>query len=100
MGKAWSTLTTAPLPELRSGRAVGNTTRIVDKAIQMLFNGDTIKVEDHFKYGEDRRANERLYHLIISRLKTEYREDVLETRRISVIVDSNKLEIYLVINNQ
>ena len=57
-----------PNPNRRSG----NTTRLVDRAIQIIFNGDTCLVEDHYKNGEDKRLNKYLFYKILDRLDSEH----------------------------
>jgi len=56
-------------------RASGNTTRIINFAIEMLFRGITIKVEDHFENGTNSMANRMLADRIISRLISEHFND-------------------------
>lgn len=59
--------------EIRRGRCVGNTTRQVDRAIQMLYSGKTIICFDHFSYqqGEPvKDCNEHLFNRILSRLNS------------------------------
>ena len=57
---------------LQLGRAVGNTTRLVDQAIQIIFSGKMCLVEDHYKMGQDRRANRALFFLIHKRICNEF----------------------------
>ena len=47
----------------------GNTTRIVNNAIQLLFNGDSILVLDHYNTVS---SNQRLLKLIQKRLYDEH----------------------------
>ena len=54
------------------GRATGQTTRLVDAAIQTLFTHGEVKVLDHV----DRRANHKMvYELVVARLKLEHRRE-------------------------
>lgn len=54
---------------ISSVRRSGNTTRLVDKAIQDLFSGCIIKAEDHY----EREVGDRdLYFKILKRLKHEH----------------------------
>ena len=66
------TVSTLGCPALTSERLSGNSTRQIDYAIQMLFAGNIVKVQDHAKNGGDRRANEMLNNNILSRLTHEY----------------------------
>jgi hypothetical protein len=50
-------------------RRCGNTTRIVDNAIQKLFEGKEVLCLDHTNMGNEHR---RLAHLILQRLKDEH----------------------------
>lgn len=70
-------------------RRAGNTTRQVDLAIQLLFEGHCVTAKDHFKWGGFRQANERLFELIIRRLSWEHRGVEFE-------VDRKKLTIQLI----
>lgn len=54
-------------------RRCGNSTRMIDAAIQSLFYGDKVAVRDHFKNGECRESNARLLRLILDRLWHEHR---------------------------
>jgi hypothetical protein len=54
------------------GRCTGQTTRLVDAAIQTLFAEGEVKVRDHV----DRRANHKMvYELVVARLKLEHRRE-------------------------
>jgi len=54
--------------DIRPGRGVGNTTRQVDKAIDLLFQGKTVLVEDH-AVGASSNASQFLMDEIVKRLK-------------------------------
>jgi hypothetical protein len=73
---------------LSMGRATGNSTRMIDLAIQMLFDGFVVEVRDHHEYGKSQRANENLYRRILSRFSAEHSGTPLE-------VDKQKFEISL-----
>lgn len=55
------------------GRAQGNTTRQVDKAIQLLFKGHPILVLDNYLEGELRQANDYLFNKIVDRMHLEHK---------------------------
>lgn len=55
------------------GRRQGNTTRLVDSAIQDLFSGAKIKVLDHYDNGQNSKANLTLYNKILDRLNFEHK---------------------------
>lgn len=82
MGKIKSTLDGF---DYKSNRAVGNSTRQVDYAIQLLFNGYTVLVEDHYQQGGFAPANRVLLERIISRLRNEHRipQDKIKTSGVS-----------------
>lgn len=63
-------ISTLECPNLTSFRRNGNTTRQVDFAIQKLFEGYTVKIEDHSLVGV--RMNVRLQELIMKRLELEH----------------------------
>lgn len=54
-------------------RRMGNTTRQVDFAIQKLFDGYVVKMEDHFENGKHRVANKFLFARVMERLEREFR---------------------------
>ena len=58
-----------------SQRASGNTTRIINFAIELLFRGETIKVEDHHENGTNAMANRMLADRIMGRLVSEHFND-------------------------
>lgn len=71
---------------LDTGRKCGNTTRQVDLAIQILFNGKTCACFDHFQGGECATANIHLYNRIIQRLEFEYPEQKFKASRLKLII--------------
>lgn len=54
---------------IREGRAVGNTTRQVDTAIDLLHQGHEVLIKDH---EGTRHSNHRLLHMINRRLEFTY----------------------------
>ena len=59
--------------DLGLDRRVGHTTRQVDYAIQLLFQGEVVKVLDHWKGGTIKEANKYLFDRILNRLNLEHR---------------------------
>jgi len=57
---------------LTNMRRMGNSTRQVDSAIQILFNGDTCVVMDHCSGGKDENSNWDLLGRIMKRLSLEH----------------------------
>ena len=55
--------------ELKPGRRVGNTTRIIDNAIQLLFEDGDIEVRDHYNSHD---SNNQLLSMILRRLELEH----------------------------
>lgn len=78
------------LPEsaIAYGRQSGNSTRIADHAIQQLFSGKKIHVQDHHQNGRHRDANYFLFVKICDRLSREHHRD-------RFIADKDKLTIEL-----
>lgn len=67
------------------GRCTGQTTRLIDAAIQTLFNTGEVTVRDHL----DRRANHRLvYEKVVARLKLEHSREpmVFLDQRLKIIL--------------
>lgn len=56
-----------------SGRAQGNTTRQIDKAIQLLFEGYRVMLQDHHEDGNNEIANKNLFDRLRDRLVIEHR---------------------------
>lgn len=52
-------------------RMTGNSTRQIDLAIQLLFQGKIVKVEDHAAYGR-KHINDLLFDRILDRLYHEH----------------------------
>lgn len=50
----------------------GNTTRLVDHAIQIIFSGKKCIILDHYLNGQFRDANKRLFDLVFERLCREH----------------------------
>lgn len=57
---------------LTNMRRMGNSTRQVDNAIQILFNGSTCVVLDHWEHGRNRQANKHLLRMIVDRIRAEH----------------------------
>lgn len=65
-------ISTLAVEDIRPGRVSGNSIRQVDFAIDKLYEGYIIKVEDHFKEGEDESRNRYLFDRIVKRLEFEH----------------------------
>ena len=74
--------------KITSVRRDGNSTRLVDNAIQIIFSGDICVVEDHCK---TKLSSELLYNKIIRRLMTEH----LFMYKAGIYSNKKKLEIGL-----
>lgn len=61
----------------------GNTTRLVDHAMQLLFQGYRVVVRDHEEGGNSSVLNEQLYRLILRRLHAEHTYYLLERKVIT-----------------
>lgn len=68
------------------GRATGNTTRVIDHAIQLLFEGKTIIAHDAWENGKSKAANLNLFEGILRRMAVEHKHVnlVLERRDLSI----------------
>lgn len=80
--------------DIRIGRYKGNTTRQVNKAIDLLFDGYVVIIKDHWENGENIDANYELFNAIILRLKTEHQLDEL-IKLGKIRIDKKKFEIEL-----
>lgn len=70
-------------------RKIGNSTRQIDAAIQYFFQGYKVVIRDHYMQGENRKANELLFHRVISRLRMEHELAVGK----QIGIDKDKLTI-------
>ncbi len=53
-------------------RRTGQTTRLIDEAIQEIFKGETWEARDHHMFGTNRQSNEYLFNGVIKRLTSEH----------------------------
>lgn len=53
------------------GRMQGNSTRIINNAIELLFKGVKIEIKDHHENGTNNLANHMLADRILRRLQSE-----------------------------
>jgi len=81
------------LDKITYKRRDGNTTRLIDNAIQILFNGDICVVLDHHEMGRSPIANKYLFDSILRRLEVEHRW-IFEQKKIKI--DKNNFEISLI----
>ena len=66
-------------------RSCGNSTKQIDLAINLLYNGYKVVVKDHWEGGSHRKANEDLFRRILKRLQFEHNLDLL--------IKENKIKI-------
>lgn len=78
---------------ITSKRKDGNTTRLIDNAIQILFKGHICVVLDHHEMGKHEGANKDLFNAILRRLDNEHR---LFFNKEIVKFDKKRLEIRIV----
>ncbi len=62
--------------KITNNRRDGNTTRLVDNAIQIIYSGKICVVLDHHEMGRNKDMNKRLFNLIMQRLQNEHRRAV------------------------
>lgn len=74
-----------------SDRQCGNTTRQVDKAIEIVFNGDICIVRDHNENGINMFSNRLLFKKILRRLS--YEHGILSS---GLIINKIRLTIQLI----
>ena len=86
--KTEAVVSTLDLVEVNPERRSGNTTRQIDAAIQALFDGHTVELNDHFKSGGCRESNKALLRRTLGRLWHEHR--IVDA---NIIVNWNKCTI-------
>lgn len=58
-------------------RRVGNTTRVVNEIIEILFfNNQAVQIKDHYEDGKHKEANKRVWHAVLRRLQTEHKINI------------------------
>lgn len=82
-------VSTRGLTEYRHARKAGNSTRQIDAAIQVLFEGKAVLCVDDYHAGNDLKSNQALLLRIIKRLRIEHPNTLFD-------VDKNKNIIKLV----
>lgn len=73
-----------------SQRRSGNSTKQVDLAIDLLFDGHEVVVLDHYTWGQSIAANKLLFRRILKRIETEHQFSIDD-----LILDESKLSICL-----
>lgn len=77
-------------------RRDGNTTRIVDNAIQLLFRGERVVMCDHHEGGINRGANDHLTEIVAKRLSIEHGIAVnSQPVRLMVEIENNSIFLKL-----
>ena len=71
------------------GRATGNSTRLIDHAIQLLFDGNIVIVEDAWENGTHEKANKDLFYRIIKRMNFEH-------SNIKMIINRKELSLKII----
>lgn len=86
------TISTLEVEDIRLGRVSGNSIRQVDFAIDKLYAGFIVKVQDHHSKGDNIAANRYLYNRIIKRLEFEHNlKHLFATDKVRL--DKSNLEI-------
>lgn len=67
----------------KSGRRIGNTTRLADFYIQVLFNRGEVQVQDHHS---DYNSHRALLERILKRITTEHPRVNLEVNRVKLTI--------------
>jgi hypothetical protein len=72
-------------------RRAGNTTKLINKAIDIIFNGDICVAKDDYLEGKDAHSNQDVFNMILKRLEIEHRCSF----RFDIEKDVKNLEIWL-----
>lgn len=62
-------------------RQKGNSTKLIDNAIQIILSGHICVVEDHWEMGKNQKANQNLFDRIINRFENEHGMIQLDKKR-------------------
>jgi hypothetical protein len=76
-------------------RCSGNSTRLIDRAIQLLYMGKIVVVQDHWQNGQHKEANRYLFEAILKRLSQEHQLTYLIKNK-KIKIDKLELQIELV----
>lgn len=81
--------------EIRNERRCGNSTRQIDRAIDIIFSpGEICEVRDHWQHGTNKESNQDLFYRICRRLEIEHHLSKMIEDKI-IRIDKDKLEIEL-----
>lgn len=89
MTKEVSSLHDFPQSAIAPGRRMGNTTRAIDHAVQLLFMGHRVRIEDPWEWGGHDNANKDMFRRVLNRMNREHAP-------IDIKFDSKKLTIELI----
>lgn len=75
-----------PADQLKYDRRCGNTTRLVDHIVQLLYTypNEPILIMDHFENGENENANNFLKKKLFERICNEHRQQSFVFKRIGL----------------
>ena len=74
------------------GRRRGNSTRQADFAIQKLFDGEVVLVEDHY---ETKQADKHLLKMILKRLETQF---MIKEKNVKISNVNEQITVQLLAN--
>jgi hypothetical protein len=84
-----NSFTNMPPNTIRPGRRVGNTTRLADHSIDLLFEGRIVAIHDHHR---EYIADKTLFDTVLDRLKLEHRGAIKLDR---LVIDRTRLMLYI-----
>ena len=79
--------------KVTGNRRDGNSTRQIDLAIQLLFEGIPILVEDHWMQGTHREANRNLFGRIMDRMRFEHQSTPIFFDKKRLIISLNEEDL-------
>ena len=75
-------------------RQSGNSTRLIDSSIRILFEEGIVIATDHYRNGTDRAANRNLFYKVLGRLRLEHNINELIIQK-KLFIDEERLTISL-----
>lgn len=88
-------ISTLPITKIYPFRRSGNGVRLIDSAIQIIFEGHICLVQDEFEKGTNNKANKYLFKRVLKRLASEHNLDYL-IKNNKIKIDNKELTINLI----
>lgn len=85
-------------PENREGRRKGNSTRLIDYYIQLIFNNIDVGIIIHEEIGskiQNKNASKLLFDRVLKRLKSEHNLKQIKNGKLQSILEIDKVNLII-----